>query len=54
MYDHEILGGYTPIPDVILYPAEGYGLHIRSARELQEVIQLLAKRVAILEGRESP
>jgi len=54
MYDHEVLGGYTPIPDVVLYPAEGYGLHIRSAREMQEVIQLLAKRLAILEGRESP
>ena len=54
MYDHEILGGYTPVPDVVLYPAEGYGLHIRSAREMQEVIQLLAKRLAILEGRSSP
>lgn len=46
----EVIGGYRPVPDVKLYPAEGFGLHIRSAEELNEVVKALIKRIEILEG----
>lgn len=51
MYLMEVIGGYRPLPDVKLYSAEGYGLHLRSAQELKEVIIALIKRIEILEGR---
>lgn len=52
MYSPEVLGGYRPLPDITLFPAEGYGLHIRSAEELMELVVALAKRVEILEKKD--
>lgn len=50
LYDLEVSGGYRPIADVKLFPAEGYGLHIRSAEELNTIVKTLIRRIEILEG----
>jgi len=49
LYNQEVIGGYRPIADIKVYTAEGYGLHIRSAEEMNELIQALVKRIDILE-----
>ena len=54
VYEHQVIGGATPLPDLPLYPAEGYGLHMRTAQEMKVIIEDLARRLAILEGRELP
>jgi hypothetical protein len=44
-----VIGGYRPIAAVKLYSAEGYGVHIRSAKELYEVVKVLVSRIEALE-----
>jgi hypothetical protein len=50
-YEPEVIGGAIPLPRIVLYTDEGYGLHIRSAEEMNEVILALAKRIQILENK---
>jgi hypothetical protein len=49
VYELEVEGGDRPIEDIKLYPAEGYGVHMRSAAEMNVVIQLLLRRIDLLE-----
>ena len=50
-YEPEVLGGAKPLPKIILFTDEGFGLHIRSAEEMNAVLLDLAKRIQILESK---
>lgn len=49
VYTQEVIGGAIPLPSIELIPDEGYGLHIRTAKEMNDMILALAKRIQILE-----
>lgn len=49
VYTQEVIGGAIPLPSIELVPDEGYGLHIRTAKEMNDMILALAKRIQILE-----
>lgn len=52
VYDPEVLGGAVPLPKITLFTDEGFGLHIRSAEEMNDMILALAKRIQILENKD--
>lgn len=49
VYVPEVIGGAIPLPSIAMFQDEGYGLHIRTAREMNDMILALAKRVQLLE-----
>lgn len=44
-----ISGGFRPIPEITLYNAEGYGAHIRSVTQMNEVMKEIALRLQAVE-----
>jgi len=49
VFTPEAGGGYSPVASVILYPAEGKGVHVRSAIEMIKVLKIIEQKLGVLE-----